>query len=77
MPQRGNAFVLRILLGILLPAVALLSGLREVAALSLFLNLFLDRFLFYGLAVRDDTEAEVKRTENALRASIGPLPGRP
>jgi DMSO reductase anchor subunit len=75
MAQRGNAFVLRILLGILLPAVALLSGWRELAGLSLFLNLFLDRFLFYGLAVREDTEAEVRKVEAALRAGIESLPG--
>jgi DMSO reductase anchor subunit len=68
MDQRGSALVLRILLGILLPAVALLSGWRELVVFSLFLNLLFDRFLFYGLAVRSTTEAEVILVEAALRA---------
>ena len=67
MAQRGSALILRVLLGILLPAVALLSGWWELAGLSLFLNLFFDRFLFYGLAVILNTEAEVMRVETALR----------
>ncbi len=75
--QRTSALTLRVLLGIILPAVALLSGWRELAALSLFLNLFFDRFLFYGLAVRETTEAEAMKVETALRAGMaspsGPL----
>ncbi|MBT8396759.1 MAG: dimethyl sulfoxide reductase anchor subunit [Gemmatimonadetes bacterium] len=81
MDQRGSALVLRVLLGNLLPAVALLSGWRELAGFSLFLNLFFDRFLFYGLAVRHTTESEVMKVEAALRArrvlphgSISPSP---
>ena len=66
MGQRGSALILRVLLGILLPAVALLSGWRELAGLSLFLNLLFDRFLFYGLAVRQTTEFEVMKVESAL-----------
>jgi DMSO reductase anchor subunit len=69
MDQRTSALTLRVLLGILLPAVALLSGWRELAALSLFVNLFLDRFLFYGLAVRVNTEAAVRKAESALKAA--------
>jgi len=72
MGQRGAAFTFRILLGILLPAFALLWGRWELAGLCLFLNLFLDRFLFYGFVVRDDTESEVMRVEAALRARAGP-----
>lgn len=68
--QRISALTLRVLLGIMLPVVALLSGWRELAALSLFLNLFLDRFLFYGLAVRVTTEAEVMKAEMALQAAL-------
>ncbi|MCJ7630316.1 MAG: hypothetical protein MUO50_18230, partial [Longimicrobiales bacterium] len=65
--RRGSTVFLRVLLGILLPAGALLRGWAELAAVFLFLNLFLDRFLFYGLAVRCTTEAEVERAEMALR----------
>jgi DMSO reductase anchor subunit len=72
MGQRGAAFTLRILLGLLVPAGALLWGAWEVAGLCLFLNLFLDRFLFYGFVVRSNTEAEVMRAETALRAGADP-----
>jgi len=72
MGRRGAAFTFRILLGILLPAAALLGGRRELAWLCLFLNLFLDRFLFYGFAVRGNTEAEVMRAEATLRARAAP-----
>ncbi|MCK5653083.1 MAG: hypothetical protein KAJ42_16970, partial [Gemmatimonadetes bacterium] len=75
MGQRGAAFTFRILLGILLPAAALLWGRRELAGLCLFLNLFLDRFLFYGFVVRGNTEAEVMRAEAALRARADPPVG--
>jgi DMSO reductase anchor subunit len=71
--QRGSAVILRILMGILLPAAALLWGRSELAGIFLFLNLFLDRFLFYGLAVRCGTEAEVERAETALRAGADSL----
>ena len=79
MAQRGSALILRVLLGILFPAVALLSGWWELAGLSLFLNLFFDRFLFYGLAVVLNTEAEVMRVEAALRGRENdpPLPNDP
>ena len=70
MAQRTSALTLRVLLGILLPAVALLSGWRELATLSLFVNLFLDRFLFYGLAVRVNTEAAVMKAELALKTAL-------
>jgi DMSO reductase anchor subunit len=70
MDQRSSALSLRVLLGILLPAVALLTGLRQLATLSLFANLFFDRFLFYGLAVRANTEAEVMKVEMALEAAV-------
>ncbi len=66
--QRGVAVILRVLMGVLFPAGALLQGWGALAGGFLFLNLFLDRFLFYGLAVRCDTEAEVARVEAALRA---------
>jgi len=66
--QKGAAVVLRILMGILLPAAALLGGRWELAGISLFLSLFLDRTLFYGLAVRFDTEAEVGRVVTVLGA---------
>ena len=66
--HRGLAFTLRILLGILLPAGALIRGWPELAGLSLFMNLLLDRLLFYGFAVRRNTESEVMRVEAALRA---------
>ena len=68
MGRRGASFTLRIVLGILLPAGALLQGWLELAGVFLFLNLFLDRLLFYGLAVRRNTESEVMRAEAALRA---------
>jgi DMSO reductase anchor subunit len=74
--QRISALALRVLLGILLPAAALLSGWQELVVLSLFLNLFLDRFLFYGLAVRETTEAEVMKAEMALLAGL-PSPADP
>jgi len=70
--KRGVAVILRILLGVLLPAGALLWGWAVLAGILLFLNLFLDRFLFYGLGVRCDTEAEVLRVEAALRAGADP-----
>ncbi len=66
--RRGATVFMRVLLGILLPAGALLRGWAELAGVFLFLNLFLDRFLFYGLAVRCTTEAEVEGAEMALRA---------
>ena len=72
MAERIASSVLRTLLGVLFPAIALLSGWLEVAGIGLFLNLFLDRFLFYGLAVRANTEAEIMKTEAALRAGIAP-----
>jgi len=71
MKERIASSVLRTLLGVLLPAIALLSGWRELAGIALFLNLFLDRFLFYGLAVRDNIEAEIMKTEAALRTRVG------
>jgi DMSO reductase anchor subunit len=74
MDQKSSALTLRVLLGILLPAVALLSSWRTLAALSLFLNLFFDRFLFYALAARVNTEAEVRKAEMALEAAP-PSPG--
>jgi hypothetical protein len=70
MNQRSSALSLRVLLGILLPAVALLAGLRGLATMSLFVNLFFDRWLFYGLAVRANTEAEVMKVEIALEAAL-------
>lgn len=66
MAQRGVTLSLRILLGVLLPAVAVIQGLWGVAVASLALNLLLDRFLFYGLAVRETTESEVSRVEALL-----------
>lgn len=65
--HRVIAFTLRILLGLLLPAAAILRGWPEWAGLSLFLNLLLDRLLFYGFAVRRNIESEVMRAEEALR----------
>ncbi|MFH1765916.1 MAG: hypothetical protein ABIF09_17145, partial [Gemmatimonadota bacterium] len=70
--RRGATVFIRILLGILLPAGALLRGWAELAGVFLFLNLFLDRFLFYGLAVRCTTEGEVERAETALRTRTAP-----
>ena len=67
MRRRVEGFLLRILTGTLLPAGAILWRRPDVAGVLLFLNLFLDRFLFYGLGVRADTEAEVERVEGALR----------
>ncbi len=75
MEQRGSALILRVLMGILLPAVALLTGWREMAGLSLFLNLFFDRFLFYGLAVRQTTESEVWKVESILLSQSALSPG--
>jgi len=66
--QKGTALILRIIMGVLLPAGALSAGWSELAGALLFLNLFLDRTLFYGLAVHSDTEAEVGRVVTALRA---------
>jgi hypothetical protein len=66
--RRGPTVSVRILLGILLPAGALIQGWVSLAGTFLFLNLFIDRFLFYGLAVRRNTEAEIAMVEAALRA---------
>jgi DMSO reductase anchor subunit len=66
MAQRGVTLSFRILFGVLLPAVALIQGFGEVAIASLSVNLFLDRFLFYGLAVRDSTESEILRVDGVL-----------
>ncbi len=66
--RRGTALLLRILMGVLLPAGALSAGWWKLAGALLFLNLFLDRILFYGLAVHSGTEAEVGRVVTALRA---------
>lgn len=66
--QRGPLLSLRVLLGILVPASALLWGLRELAVLSLSLNLLLDRVLFYGLAIRESTEAGLMRMNAVMEA---------
>ncbi len=68
MGRRGPALVLRVTLGVLLPAAALLGARPDLAAASLSLNLVLDRFLFYGLAVRAGTDAEVSRVDAFLLA---------
>lgn len=64
--QRGALFSLRVLLGILVPASALLWGWRELTLLTLSLNLLLDRVLFYGLAMRESTEAGLMRVSAVL-----------
>jgi anaerobic dimethyl sulfoxide reductase subunit C (anchor subunit) len=64
--RRGALFSLRLSLGILLPASALLWGWRELALLGLSLNLLLDRVLFYGLAMRESTEAGLMRVSALL-----------
>jgi hypothetical protein len=64
---------LRVMLGILLPAVALMAGRPESTLISLSLNLLLDRVVFYGSAVADNTEAGVMRVEAVLRAGAVPL----
>jgi hypothetical protein len=66
MDRRWVTFSFRLVLGVFLPAAALLSDRVELACLSLFTNLLLDRFLFYGLGVSQNTEAEVLRVEAAL-----------
>lgn len=66
MAQRGGTVSLRILMGVLLPAVAVLWNRPGLAVVSLAMSLLLDRFLFYGLAVLDNTESEVARVEAAL-----------
>lgn len=68
--ERVSASVLRVLSGVLLPAVVLLQGWPRVAGICLFANLFLDRFLFYGFAVRENTEAEVKKVEVVLKERL-------
>jgi DMSO reductase anchor subunit len=70
MDQRVSLSVLRTLLGVLLPAVALLDGGWKLAWVGLFLNLFLDRFLFYSLAVRETTEGEILRIEALLKSDV-------
>ena len=64
--QRGALFSLRLLLGVLIPASALLWGWRELALLGLSMNLLLDRVLFYGLAIRETTEAGLMRVSSVL-----------
>ena len=66
--QRGALLSLRILLGILIPAVSLLWGWWEMAVFGLSLNLILDRVLFYGLAIRESTEAGLLRVNAVLEA---------
>jgi DMSO reductase anchor subunit len=66
--QRVALLSLRLLLGILIPASALLWGWRELAILSLSLNLLLDRVLFYGFAIRESTEAGLMRVNAVLEA---------
>lgn len=65
---RGFLLSLRILLGILIPASAILWGWRELAVLSLALNLLMDRILFYGFAIRESTESGLAGVTAVLEA---------
>ena len=69
MEYRTAMLVLRMGLGVIVPATAILFGVRPVAFVSLALNLPFDRVLFYGLAIRHSTEAEIHRVENVLSAA--------
>jgi len=71
MRHRSMGLSLRVLTGLLIPAVAILGGSPSLAGVGLVVNLILDRVLFYGLAVVSNTEAEIMKVEMALRARSG------
>jgi len=71
MRLRWAALSLRVMLGVLVPAGALLWGEAGLALVSLSLNLLLDRLLFYGLAVRETTRSGILKVDEALRAHAG------
>jgi hypothetical protein len=66
MEHRTPLLVLRMAVGVLAPAMALVLGARPLALVALALNLLLDRFLFYGLAIHRSTEAEISRVDRVL-----------
>lgn len=66
MEARGAAFILRVLLGVLLPAWFLMESQLGLSVSFLLVAIFLDRLLFYGLSVEASTEAGVKRVEEIL-----------
>lgn len=63
---RGPFSILRVLTVDLLPVLAVFAGRPVTGAVVLALGLFLDRWLFYGLAVRHTTEAGLRRVERIL-----------
>ncbi len=69
MAVRWGIFCLRFLLVSLLPSVLLLfeAGVDALALLGF--GIFVDRLAFYGLAVRETSEAEVARVESILRSA--------
>jgi hypothetical protein len=67
MTHRGGLLSLRLVLGVLLPVVAVLILRPGLALASLSAGILLDRGLFYGLAIRASTEAEMKKVEAVLR----------
>jgi DMSO reductase anchor subunit len=71
MRWRVPGLTLRVLLGVLLPALAVVLGRPDLAVVSLAVNLVLDRVLFYALAVQANTEGEVMRVEAVLRGDSG------
>jgi len=77
MEVRAAGLGLRVVLGVLGPAAALLGGLPALATGSLSMNLILDRVLFYGLAILSSTEAEVRTVEALLRTQPLGDRGRP
>lgn len=66
MARRRLLSWLRISAANLVPALAAVAGSPSAAAVSLGVGLLIDRFLFYGLAVRASTEGEVARVERIL-----------
>jgi hypothetical protein len=69
--HRPLLLMTRLVLTNLAPAALVLSNTRALALVALTLGLLLDRFAFYGLALKRTTEAEVVRANATIAALTG------